>query len=144
MFSKACEYGIRATIYIVCKTAEGKAVSLKEIAEHIDSPSAFTSKILQKLTKHKIVKSTRGTGGGFHFPDFGERKIYLDEIVTAIDGDAIYRGCGLGLKECNEKHPCPLHDKFKSVRNELRTLLESTSIEDLAADLKKGNVFLKL
>lgn len=144
MFSKACEYGIRATIFIAFNAEDGKAVSLKEIADHIDSPLAFTSKILQKLVKHKVVKSTRGTNGGFRFPDFGKKTIVLSQIVTAIDGDSIFQGCGLGLEQCSEDHPCPLHNRFKSVRKSLKDLLETTTVEDLAMDLKKGDVFLKL
>jgi DNA-binding IscR family transcriptional regulator len=52
--------------------------------------------------------------------------------VKAIDGDSIYRGCGLGLEQCNENHPCPVHDKFKIVRNDLKHLLEQTTLEKLA------------
>ncbi|THD69144.1 Rrf2 family transcriptional regulator [Robertkochia marina] len=144
MFSKACEYGIKATIFIVSNSSEGKAVSLKEIADHINSPSAFTSKILQKLVKQKLIKSTRGTNGGFHVPENALKNFTLARIVTAIDGDSIYKGCGLGLEECDESRPCPLHHRFKSVRDNLQHLLETTSLEDLAKDLKKGNVFLKL
>lgn len=144
MFSKACEYGIKATIFIVSNTKEGKAVSLKDISDHVNSPSAFTSKILQKLVKEKLIKSTRGTHGGFRMQEDADQPLTVAQIVSAIDGDAIYKGCGLGLEECDERRPCPLHHGFKSVRNGLQALLETTTIEDLAKDLKKGNVFLKL
>ena len=53
MLSKACEYSIRASIYIAEKSLEGNRSGLKEIAKSIDSPEAFTSKILQQLAKSK-------------------------------------------------------------------------------------------
>ena len=54
-------------------------------------------------------------------------KIYLSDIVSAIDGENIYNGCGLGLKQCNEKMPCPIHYQFKEIRDELKKMLETTT-----------------
>ena len=56
MFSKACEYGIRASIYIAQQSLLDRKVSLKEISEAIESPTAYTSKILQKLTRNIPLK----------------------------------------------------------------------------------------
>jgi Rrf2 family iron-sulfur cluster assembly transcriptional regulator len=55
MFSKACEYGIRAAIYIAQQSMQNRKSGLKEIAEAIASPEAFTSKILQTLVRHKVI-----------------------------------------------------------------------------------------
>ena len=65
MFSKATEYALRATIYIAQKSTEEKKLGLEEIARAIDSPQSFTAKILQSLTREKIVSSARGPNGGF-------------------------------------------------------------------------------
>ncbi|MEQ9438678.1 MAG: hypothetical protein RIG62_06500 [Cyclobacteriaceae bacterium] len=59
------------------------------------------------------------------------------------DGDAIYRGCGLGLKECNAQKPCPVHDKFAKIRDDLKEMLENTSIYELATGLEIGSTYLK-
>ncbi|UNY98380.1 Rrf2 family transcriptional regulator [Zhouia spongiae] len=143
MFSKACEYGIRATLYIAEQSINSRRVNIKEIAKAIDSPEAFTAKIMQQLVKNHIVNSLKGPSGGFEMPNSGFNNIKLYQIVEAIDGDAIYKGCGLGLKECNEEHPCPVHFKFLSIREDLRKMLETTSVSELAHDLKKGIAFLK-
>jgi Rrf2 family iron-sulfur cluster assembly transcriptional regulator len=56
IFSKACEYGIRATIYVAQQTSiNGKRCNLKDISKEIDSPEAFTAKILQKLVKQILL-----------------------------------------------------------------------------------------
>lgn len=141
MFSKACEYGIRATIYIAVQSGNNLRVSLKEIAREIDSPEAFTAKILQQLARHGIIDSVKGPTGGFVMEKREEVK--LIQIVSAIDGDSIFRGCGLGLKECSETQPCPVHDKFKMIREELKTMLENTSILELSEGLNHGLTFLK-
>jgi len=143
MFSKACEYGIKASIFIAINSYEGKRVSPKEIAEEINSPQAFTAKILQALVRHKVINSVKGAYGGFEVDKNELKYIKLAQIVKAIDGDNIYNGCGLGLEKCDENHPCPVHDKFKGVRDELKEMLENTSLEELALNIKSGASFLK-
>jgi Rrf2 family protein len=143
MFSKACEYAIKATIYVAVQSLENKRVSLKDIAREIDSPVAFTAKILQQLTKKNIMQSVMGPTGGFQIEKKKIDEIKLSQIVDAIDGDSIYRGCGLGLKECNAAKPCPVHDKFAKIRNDLKEMLENTSLYELATGLEVGLTFLK-
>lgn len=143
MFSKACEYGIRASIYITEQSLRNTKVSLKDVAKAIESPEAYTSKILQQLVKNNIIKSDKGPTGGFSINNQIMEKITLSSIVSAIDGDTIYTGCGLGLKECNEKKPCPVHNQFIIIREKLKKMLETTTIKSLALDLEKGLTFLK-
>jgi Rrf2 family protein len=143
MFSKACEYGIKAAIYIAVQSNQNKRVALKDISKEIDSPEAFTAKILQQLARNGIIDSVKGPSGGFEIERKKMAKIKLSQIVSAIDGDSIYKGCALGLKECSEKKPCPVHDKFKIVRDDLRTMLETTNLQELALGLKEGMTYLK-
>ena len=143
MFSKACEYGIRAAIYIASNSKDSKRVQLKDIADKINSPEAFTAKILQQLAKNNIIDSIKGPTGGFEMCKKKMKSIMLSEIVSAIDGDKIYNGCGLGLEKCNEKKPCPLHDKFQQIRTDLKTMLTTTSMYTLSEGLPEGIVWLK-
>ncbi|MCM4154726.1 Rrf2 family transcriptional regulator [Gramella sp. AN32] len=143
MFSKACEYGIKASTYIALQSLEGKRVSLKEIASEIDSPVAFTAKILHQLAKNDILESVKGPYGGFQIQKERIDAIKLADIVYAIDGDSIYKGCALGFNECNAKQPCPLHDKFVGIRDELKHMLENTSLYELASGLEVGLTYLK-
>ncbi len=143
MFSKACEYGIRSAVYIALQSLEGRRVSVTEIAEEIDSPVAFTAKILQQLTRNNIVRSVKGPHGGFEIEREDMDAVKLNMIVKAIDGDKIYMGCGLGLKECNEHKPCPLPDRCLDIRNNLSTMLRNTSLYELAVGLEEGLTYLK-
>lgn len=143
MFSKACEYGIRATIYIAMQSLQGSRVNLKDISKEIDSPVAFTAKILQQLAKNNIIKSIKGPTGGFEIDKKDIDSIKLIHIVSAIDGDKIFNGCGLGLKECNEDFPCPVHFQFKDIRDNLKKMSSETSIYELANGLEVGLTFLK-
>lgn len=143
MFSKACEYAIRAVVCTAACGEKGKSMTLKAIATETDIPEAFTAKILQKLVHADLVLSTKGPGGGFSMPAALFRKVKLSHIVSTIDGDAIYRGCALGLSQCDATRPCTLHDHFLRVREDLRRMLERTSVQDLVKDLKEGGKVLK-
>ncbi|HCS19600.1 MAG TPA: transcriptional regulator [Bacteroidetes bacterium] len=143
MFSKACEYGIRAVIYIAEQSGRGRKVSLKEVAKAIESPGAYTSKILQLLARNKIIHSDKGPTGGFSMEMAALEEVKLSTLVSIIDGDTIYKGCGLGLKQCNEQMPCPVHSQFISIREDLKNMLEITTIKSLLNDFEKGVTFLK-
>jgi Rrf2 family protein len=136
MLSKTCEYAIRASIFIATQSYLNKRVTIKEIAKNIDSPQSFTAKILQILAKKEIVNSIKGIGGGFEIPKDYIKKISLAQIVIAIDGEAIFTSCGLGLNHCSEERPCPLFNKFKGIRKELVFMLENTNLEEMALDIK--------
>lgn len=143
MFSKACEYGIKASIYVSQQSQQGIRVSLKSISQGIDSPLAFTAKVLQTLANNNIIESTKGPTGGYEIPEKRRTEITLLQIVEAIDGNKIYNGCGLGFKQCNELKPCSIHFQFKAIRDELKNMLQNTSIEELGNGMHNGLAFLK-
>lgn len=143
MFSKACEYGIKASLYIAMQSLEGKRVGLTKIAKEINSPEAFTAKILLQLAKSDILKSTKGPSGGFEIPKDKIDAIKLADIVFAIDGNAIYEGCALGFKTCSADQPCPLHYKFVKIRSELKDMLQRTSLYELSTEVEIGLTVLK-
>ncbi len=142
MFSKSCEYGIRAIIYIAAESNTGKKVSIQEICAAIEAPNHFTAKILQILSRNRLVSSQKGVHGGFYLTNT-QRTSKLIDVVTAIDGKTLFTGCGLGLKQCSETEPCPIHNKFKAIRSGLKKMLEETTIEELGKKLEKGVSVLK-
>lgn len=141
MFSKACEYGIRAVIYIVSKSQDGNKVGIKDICREIGAPEHFTAKILQNLSRIELISSTKGPNGGF-YAEAG-KDIRLIDIVRAIDGNKLFTGCGLGFKECSESKPCPIHFEFKHTRDTLEKMLTTTSVFKISEGLETGLVFLK-
>jgi Rrf2 family protein len=141
MFSKSCEYAIKAAIHICVETREGSRLGISQIAEAIESPEPFTAKILQTLARHSLISSAKGPGGGF-FIDKKATPIKVMDIVELIDGKQALERCGLGLKACSEDHPCPIHKEFKSYASRLKNLLENKTIQDLSRDVISGKAFL--
>ena len=143
MFSKACEYGIRAAVFIALQSEKGSRVGLRDIAKSIDSPEAFTSKILQQLSRNELIHSSKGPIGGFEMTKYQLDTVMLSDVVRTIDGDAVYTGCGLGLPKCNASRPCPLHHEFMGIREKLKVMLTTMSVRQLAGSLKAGEAILK-
>lgn len=141
MFSKACEYALKIMIYLCSVQEDGKLAGLKDIANAIQSPEAFTAKILQQLVKSGLLQSLRGPSGGFKVAN---KPITLLEIVIAIDGEGLVTNCVLGLEECSGDHPCPAHDKFLAIRDHLKGVLTTTYLSDLKGGVIEGNRFLRL
>lgn len=142
MFSKTCKYAINAMIYVATLPTEQERVGLKEISKAINSPEAFTGKILQALVRDELLASTKGPNGGF-FIAKNPAEIFLSQIVESIDGDMLFTGCALGLEKCSEDHPCPVHHKFKAIRDHLTGMLMTTSLKDVAERVNVGISFLK-
>jgi Rrf2 family transcriptional regulator, iron-sulfur cluster assembly transcription factor len=143
MFSKATEYALRATIYIAKKGTEERKLGIEEIAKAIDSPKSFTAKILQALTKdNKVVSSVRGPNGGFFITD-KVKKMPVRIVLQVMGEDEMLEKCVLGLKRCSELQPCPMHDQYKSVKQLLIKLFVSKTIQQLADDIKEGEVYIK-
>lgn len=142
MFSKTCEYAIRAMIFIAQKTREGDKVGIKDIAAGIGSPEHFIAKILQDLGRKGLLQSAKGPNGGFYL-DKPSMKQSLADVVRAVDGDKIFMGCGLGLKQCSETRPCPMHHEFKVIRKQLHQMLEKSRVGAFTEALENSMAFLK-
>ncbi len=142
MFSKTCEYAIRAMLFIAQKSKSGNKIGIKEIAKGIDAPEYFIAKILQDLSRRGLVQSAKGPNGGFYL-EKNELKCSLADVVRAVDGDRIFSGCGLGLKECSETHPCPIHHEFKKIRKDMRIMLEKAKLGTFNESLEQHLAFLK-
>lgn len=142
MFSKACEYGLKAMIFIASSDNNGKLYTLDDISENIGSPISFTSKVLQQLTKAGLLISKKGPTGGFLLGDKNIANTNLYQIVKAIDGDSLLKSCGLGLHTCNDKKPCPLHNKYSLIRDHINQMLQETSLIDFTGKLTTKDFFL--
>jgi Rrf2 family protein len=142
MFSKTCEYAIRAILFIAQKSKQGVKVTIKDVAKGIDSPEFFLGKILQELSRKGIVKLLKGPTGRFYLDD-ESMQYSLADVVIAINGDKIFNGCGLGLKQCSEKQPCPIHKEFKKRRSDIFKLLENSKLGEFNNLLDKRLAVLK-
>ena len=144
ILSKACEHAVRSTIYIGQQSSSEGRVSLKEIDIEIDAPEAFTAKILQQLVKKGIISSIQGAKGGFTMNKKSSREVKLIDIIHTIDGNTFETKCVLGLKQCSESSPCPIHNQFKHIKKDYLNMLQKANIQKMILGLDEGVSCLKI
>ncbi len=137
MFSRSCEYALQSILYITLHGEKNKAVGLKEISESQQVPLHFLSKILQQLVKQKVLISTKGPHGGFSL-NIPPAELRLLTIVEIVDGLDIFDRCGIGLKQCSDKTPCPIHFDYKVVKEKIYKLLSEKTLSQLCQDVNQG------
>lgn len=140
LYTKPSLYAIRALIYIAERSKEGPCLA-KDIAEAEGMPRHYLSKILKDLVGAKILESNMGPGGGFVLKRPAS-KISLVQIVQVFDDiHSDLKSCAIGWARCSDDKPCSLHERFKSLREEIKTYLHTTTLDQLAtADLTKIKV----
>lgn len=144
MFSKACIYAIKAILLIASEARQNKRSTLNFISYSINSPESYTSKILQKLVKANLIESVKGSNGGFKIEMQKLEEIKLIDVIVSIDGIDFFEKCGLGLKYCDNEKPCFIHHHYAGIRENLKTISETTLIKVMVISLEKGESVLKL
>ena len=135
IYSSACEYAIRALTYLVERGPENRVLA-REVSESENIPGPFLGKVFQTLVKGDILTSAKGPGGGFSLAR-DPKDISLMNIRAIVDGVADLEECAVGLDECSDDQPCPLHESWKPVRARIRTYLESTNLAQMATATRK-------
>ncbi|MEO8821099.1 MAG: Rrf2 family transcriptional regulator [Ginsengibacter sp.] len=141
MLTKTCKNAIKAVIYLCSKYNSGENAGIKEVAEFINASEHTVGKILQTLVKQNVIKSLKGPTGGF-FISKEQQKQPIINIVEAIDGAQIFKSCGLGLSQCSAKHPCPIHDDYKEVRDLMEKLFREKNVISLCEPVSNGLAYL--
>ena len=130
MLSSACQYGLRAMIFLAQQGGDSY-VPVREASASLEVSHTFLAKILQQLVATDLLVSHRGPSGGVRLARPASR-VLVNDIVLAIDGRKVFDSCVLGLPGCGERTPCPLHDAWGDVRARFCKMLEETTLEDLA------------
>jgi len=145
MLSNSCRYGLRAVIYIANRPRTGEKTGIKQISKDLALPTPFLAKILQQLSKQKILNSTKGPHGGFSLMK-DPKKITLLDILKTIDGEEVFTNCIVHNRPCKsvDKHEkmCPLHNDYAKVRAELIHMFSSTTISNLVTKKENGEKFM--
>ncbi|MCB0507607.1 MAG: Rrf2 family transcriptional regulator [Chitinophagales bacterium] len=141
MLSYTCKTAIKAIIYLSSKSESGEKTSLKEISTQINASEHTIGKTLQLLAKHKIINSLKGPTGGFYLTPEQQNQPIL-KIILVIEGDAIFKECGLGLSKCSELHPCPIHNEYKVIREQTEKLFREKKVKDLCDPVTHGLAFI--
>ena len=128
--TRKSDYAIRGMLYLAHQ-AEGRISLISEIAAGALVPQSFLGKILQNFSKIGLVRSTRGTGGGFTLGRPADTITLLD-IVEAVEGSIKPNFCVLQDNMCGLQKACKVHPVWMRLRDEIRQTLGGVTLKELA------------
>jgi len=137
IYTDSGKYAIRALTYMASQDTQDVPASAADVAaaEHI--PPYYLAKVLQDLARVDLLSSVRGRGGGFLLRR-PAKDIRVLEILEAVENiKRITTECVLGLDQCNDSVPCPMHETWKKFREEFLARITSLTLADLADELSR-------
>lgn len=143
MLTNACKYAIRAVIYLGMKSSEQDKIGAQAVAQELEVPQPFLAQVLRQLAVNQMVSSAKGPGGGFYMNEKNLSNTLWD-IIVSIDGEFKFDDCFLGMVQCNNVNPCPIHHIVSPFKEDLLSLFKNKSIEVLVEEVKKNGTIISL
>ncbi len=129
--TRAADYGMRVMIHLATLPPEVRAF-LPALAAATDAPESFLSKVLQALSRAKLIESHRGKAGGFVILPRG-RGASMYDVIAAIDGPICLNMCLVAGRSCDRKASCPAHPVWARAQRAMLEVLSAESVEEMAA-----------
>jgi Rrf2 family protein len=126
-FSKKAEYGLMAVPHRLHQ--QDGVVNSKRIAEDLGIPAELLAKILQRLSKGKLIASVNGPKGGYVLAR-ETSNIRVSEVLRAIEGP-------LGLVNCYRTMQCPQLERCNirrpvlAIQSGIERFLETMTLETM-------------
>jgi Rrf2 family transcriptional regulator, iron-sulfur cluster assembly transcription factor len=133
MLSRSAEYALRIMAYMALRT-DCTPMRAKDLAEQVNIPIFYLSKILRRMVTADLLKATKGHGGGFLTTKPPEKIRFVD-VFSAIEGEVVSASCVFGWDKCSDKTPCVLHHRWKEARRSFETWAKNTTLADVKGDI---------
>ncbi len=129
--TKSLDYAVRSLTFM--GNAPVTKHSMREISERQYIPLNYLAKIMRRLVKKGIVKSSVGPDGGYTLRK-SPHEISLRDIYEAIEGEIRMVDCMEKDSICRLHESCPQLPVWDRVQISMIKLLEETTLEDLLKD----------
>ncbi|HDJ24211.1 MAG TPA: Rrf2 family transcriptional regulator [Candidatus Aminicenantes bacterium] len=124
-------YGTRLMLSLAKHFINGEeAVILKVVSEEENISIRYLEQIIIPLKINRLVRSIRGAGGGYSLARPPE-KIFLSEILYALEGSCCLVECVEDESYCERANICAAHDVWKEASRLLKNYFESLSLQDV-------------
>lgn len=110
--------------------AEGRPVTLAEIAAAQHLSVAYLEQLFARLRRAGLVASARGPGGGYRLAR-PAHDIPIAEVVEAADEPIIATRCEDGSPGCLAGTRCLTHDLWAELGDQIRLFLGGMTLADV-------------
>ena len=117
----------------------GKPVSLNDISLRQNISLSYLEQLFSRLKNKKLVKSIRGSGGGYIL-DRNPKEIKLSNIIFAVDENIKTLNCKKDSKRgCHGKSTkCITHNLWDDLEKHINVFFESKSLNDFLEQKNKN------
>jgi Rrf2 family protein len=143
MLSNASKYAIRSVLFLANNSSKTTKYGAKKIAEELEIPLHFIAKLLQQLAKKGIISSVKGPHGGF-FTNENDLQNNVCTILSEIETGNVFEPCFMGLPQCGDDNPCPVHHIVAPFKEALLEKFERQTIKEFADEINENGTFLSL
>ena len=133
MLSQTAEYALRTILFIAQRTEDEGPVQTEAIAEALEIPRNYLSKILHRLARQGVLQSTRGRGGGFLLTR-PPKDLPIIDVVGLFDQISPGRRCLLGRPVCSDATACDAHAAWKDMSERVAVFFRKTTVGDLLGE----------
>ncbi len=133
--TRAADYAVRVMVHLATLPPQERAL-LPTLAEATGAPLSFLSKVLQALTRARLITSRRGQAGGFEILPRGQQASML-EVIEAIDGQIYLNVCLMSGRVCSKKMTCPAHPVWVEAQQAMMAVLSKARITDMAQETQE-------
>jgi len=135
--TRASDYAVRVMIHLA-GLPPGSTVRQSQLSQATDVSGHFLSKVLQRLVRSRLIRSQRGSGGGFALavPAAG---VSLLDVVQAIEGPVRLNQCLMEGPSCERKSWCPAHQVWAEAQAAVVNVLGAASMASLASQAKSDS-----
>jgi Rrf2 family protein len=138
MLSQSGIHAIRAMVTLAA-LPESAYCGVADIARTTDSPRNYLGKLLLQLSRHGLVESRKGLGGGFRLSKpAGDITLY--DVMGAIEDIGRWTECAFSNRVCSDTNPCMLHGRWVHAREAFLTFLRDTTIAELAENYRPTEI----
>jgi len=126
--STKSQYGLRAMVFLA--KHEDKISPLKEISQKEGISFDYLEKIISRLEKAGLVKSKKGSRGGYSLAKL-PRRIKIGEIIRSLEGEAALVKCIGQGGNCLLKKKCFAKKFWEKLQKSINAALDSLTLADL-------------
>ena len=124
------DYGLRMIVALAKHSGNGEFISASQLVRESNISYEVGRKLLQRLRDAKLVKSIKGSNGGFKL-NRKPSKISLMEVVNILQGKVYLNKCQAGGCECEFESECQVNTKLAPLQQYLVNYLENVTIEEI-------------
>jgi len=125
------DYALRAMMRLA-EEGNGIIIPIAQISKSAEIPEAFLRKIVPRLQKAGLIRTSRGNQGGISLARPAHSISVLDILIPVEESLSMHR-CVLDDSDCHRKNFCAMQTVWQDINDEVRHLLADRTLQQLVS-----------